>query len=325
MTTRRHFLASAAGLLAATHFEARAAMAELPAGPIRIVVGFPPGGGTDVMARLLAARLGDLWKRVVIVENRPGAAGVIASEHAAQQAGDGSSFMMTTISNHALAPSLYPSLRYDPERDFTPVALVGVTPLLLVARPGLGVKTLKDALDLCRARPGELTFGSSGPGSAQHMALELFKLRAKVTATHVPYKGSGPLLNDLAGEHIDMSFETMGSVASFVQSQKVVPIAQTRSRRAASFATVPTMAEAGLAGFEASTWYGLVAPSKTPAALVARVNADVLAVLKEPAVQQRLQVAGAEDGGGTPASFGELIRAERLKWAAVVRDGKVKV
>jgi tripartite-type tricarboxylate transporter receptor subunit TctC len=299
---------------------------ELPQAPIRIVVGFPPGGGTDLMARLLSVKLGEIWKRSVIVENRAGAAGTIASEYVAGQPGDGSVLMMTTISNHAIAPSIYPQLRYDPERDFAPIALVGVTPLMLVARPGLGVKSLKEVIDRCKASPpGTFTFGSSGAGSAQHLALELFKLRAGVTATHVPYRGSGPLLTDLAAGHIDYSFETMTSVAPFVPGGRVTPIAQTRLKRAASFPSVPTMSEAGLAGYEASTWYGLVAPSKMNPTLVSRINANVNELLKVAEIREKLQGYGAEDGGGTSAAFGEFIRQERAKWAMVIREGKVQV
>lgn len=319
---RRHFLSATAASLAAP---ALSFAQELPQTPIRIVVGFPPGGGTDLMARLLANELAPLWKRSVIVENRAGAAGTIASEYAAGQPGDGSTFMMTTISNHAIAPSLYPKLRYDPERDFTPVALVGVTPLMLVSRPGLGVRTLREVIELCKAKPGNVTFGSSGAGAAQHLALELFKLKAGVKATHVPYRGSAPLLTDLSGDHVDLSFETMTSVAPFAQGGKIVPIAQTRNKRASSFPSVPTMMEAGLPGYEATTWYGLVAPSAMPPALVARVNETVNTVLRRPDVRAKLQGYGAEDGGGTPESFGAFIREERDKWAAVIREGKVSV
>ncbi|RYY63937.1 MAG: tripartite tricarboxylate transporter substrate binding protein, partial [Comamonadaceae bacterium] len=180
-------------------------------------------------------------------------------------------------------------------------------------------------VDLCKARPGEVSFGSSGAGAAQHLALELFKLKAGVRATHVPYRGSAPLLADLSGDHVDLSFETMTSVAPFAHGGKLVPIAQTRDKRASSFPSVPTMMEAGVPGYEATTWYGLVAPSSMPADLVARVNETVNTVLKRPDIRTKLQGYGAEDGGGTPQSFGAFIRKEREKWATVIRDGKVTV
>jgi tripartite-type tricarboxylate transporter receptor subunit TctC len=292
---------------------------------VRIVVGFPPGGGTDLMARVLGQRLGEMWGRTVIVDNRAGAAGVIAAEHVAAQPGDGSTLMMTTISNHAIAPSLYPKLRYDVERDFTSLALVGITPLMLIARSSLGVKSLREVIDRCREQPGKVSFGSSGAGAAQHLALELFKQRAGVDALHVPYKGSGPLLTDLVGGHVDFSFETMTSAAPYVRDGKVTGIAQTRLKRAGSFPNVPTMAEAGVPGYEATTWYGLVAPARMPAAMVQQLNADINKALQMPDIKAKLLTYGAEDGGGTPAAFAEFIRAERLKWERVIRGGNVKV
>ncbi|QBY53243.1 Bug family tripartite tricarboxylate transporter substrate binding protein [Cupriavidus oxalaticus] len=297
----------------------------LPTGPIRIIVGFPPGGGTDVMARVIAQQLSALWRVPVIVENRPGAAGVVAAEYTARQAPDGTTLLMTNISNHAIAPSLYPKLGYSVEKDFTPVMLVGVTPNLLICHTGGRARSVADVVALCRSQPGKITFGSSGAGAAQHLALEMFKLRAGVDALHVPYRGSAPMLTDLIGGQIDFSFETMTSATPQIQGGKVVAIAQTRTRRAASYPNVPTLAESGFPGFDAGTWYGLVGPAGLPAPMVQRMNADLNKVLAMPDVAGKLAGFGAEDGGGSAARFAQFIATERAKWARVVKDANVKV
>lgn len=321
---RRTFLtATAAG---AASLAAPLAVAQaLPTGPVRIVVGFPPGGGTDVMARVMANKLGELWHTSVIVDNRPGAAGVIAAEYTVKQSADGTTLLMTNISNHAIAPSLYPKLGYVVERDFTPIMLVGVTPNLLICNTQEGARTLKDVIEQCRKSPGKITFGSSGAGAAQHLALELFKLRAGVDAMHVPYRGSAPMLTDLIGGQIDFSFETMTSATPQIQGGKLIAIAQTRPKRAKSFPNVPTIAESGFPGFDASTWYGLVGPAGMPAALVQKMNADMNKVLAMPEVADKLASFGGEDGGGSAARFGTFIGAELTKWAKVVKDAQVKV
>lgn len=318
---RRTFLGAAAAMLAAPWVRAQT----LPSGPVRIVVGFPPGGGTDVMARVIGEKLSTLWHTSVIVENRPGAAGVVAAEFTARQAPDGATLLMTNISNHAIAPSLYPKIGYSVEKDFTPLMLVGITPNLLICRTGGPARTVQEVVALCRSQPGKITFGSSGAGAAQHLALEMFKLRAGVDALHVPYRGSAPMLTDLVGGQIDFSFETMTSATPQIRGGKVVAIAQTRLRRAASFADVPTLAESGYPGFDAGTWYGLVGPARMPAAMVARMNADMNAVLAMPEVAQRLASYGAEDGGGSAAHFAEFIATERVKWARVIKEANVKV
>ncbi|MGO4331241.1 Bug family tripartite tricarboxylate transporter substrate binding protein [Cupriavidus sp. 2TAF22] len=321
---RRTFLtAAAAG--AATLASPLAFAQAMPAGPVRIVVGFPPGGGTDVMARVIANKLGEMWHTSVIVENRAGAAGVIAAEYTAKQPADGTTLLMTNISNHAIAPSLYPKLGYVVERDFTPIMLVGVTPNLLICSPHEGARTLNDVIDQCRKRPGKVTFGSSGAGAAQHLALELFKLRAGVDALHVPYRGSAPMLTDLIGGQIDFSFETMTSATPQIQGGKLTAIAQTRPTRAKSFPGVPTVAESGFPGFDASTWYGLVGPARMPPAMVQKMNADMNNVLAMPEVADKLAGFGAEDGGGSADRFASFISAETTKWAKVVKEAKVKV
>jgi len=323
---RRRFIASTLAASAALPFATvRAQTAPLPTAPVRIVVGFPPGGGTDVMARVMAQKLATLWGVPVTVENKAGAGGVIAAEYVAKQPNNGTTLLMTNISNHAIAPALYPTLGYVVERDFTPLVLVGVTPNLLICNPSKPARTVKDLVALCRDKPGTVTFGSSGTGASQHLAIELFKLRAGVDALHVPYRGSGPMLTDLIGGQIDYSFETMTSATPHVASGKLVAIAQTRPRRSKAHPEVPTVAELGYPGFDASTWYGLVGPAQMNAAMVQRMNEDFNRVLALPDVAEKLASYGAEDGGGSAAKFAEFIGTEKDKWAKVVKEAKVTV
>jgi tripartite-type tricarboxylate transporter receptor subunit TctC len=321
---RRSFLqtAGAAALLGAPAFVRAQTW---PNGPVRIVVGFPPGGGTDALARVVAVKLSEMWKQQVIVDNKGGVAGVLAAEYVAQQPSDGSTLLMAHINSHALAPSLQPKLRYNIERDFVPIVLVGVTPNLLIANPAQKALTVKDIVALCKAEPGRVSFGSAGPGSAQHLALEMFKLRAHVDALHVPYKGSGPLLTDLIGGQIQYSFETMTAATPHVKTGRVIAIAQTRTKRAKGHPSVPTMQEQGFDGFEATTWYGLVGPGKLPTPIAQKINQDVNQILAMPDVQEKLDAYGAEDGGGSADKFAQFIRSETAKWAKVVKDGNVKV
>jgi tripartite-type tricarboxylate transporter receptor subunit TctC len=320
---RRILIQAGATALAAPHVWAQPAW---PNGPVRIIVGFPPGGGTDALARVVSQKLGTMWGHQVIVENKAGAAGLLAAEYVAQQPSDGSTLLMAHINSHALGPALQPGkLRYNVERDFVPIALVGVTPNLLIAFPGNNSKTVKDVVAACKAKPGEISFGSAGPGSAQHLALEMFKVAAKADALHIPYKGSGPMLTDLMGGQIQYSFETMTAATPHVKSGKVIAIAQTRAKRAKGHPSVPTMQEQGFAGFEATTWYGLVGPGKLPSVIADKINQDVNTVLAMPDVQERLDTYGAEDGGGSREKFAKFITSEQLKWALVVKEGNVKV
>jgi len=322
---RRRFIqaAGAAGLasLGAPSLFAQA----LPSGPIRLVVGFPPGGGADALARVVAQKLTALWSQQVIVENKAGASGTLAAEFVAQQPADGSTLLLTTINSHALAPAVQPKLRYHPERDFTHVALLGVTPNVLIASPNNPVKTVKDLVALCRAQPGKVTFGSAGPGTIQHFAIEKFKLLGQLDALHVPYKGSAPLLTDLIGGQIQFSFETMTAATPHLKNGRVVALAQTRGKRSKAYPNVPTMQEQGFAGFETMNWYGISGPAKLPAALVRKINHDVNAVLALAEVEKQFETFGVEDGGGTPEEFSKFVSAEIAKWAKVAKDAKVSI
>ena len=323
---RRTLIQAGAAALAVPAVSSSWAQTPWPSGPVRIIVGFPPGGGTDALARVVGQKLTPMWGQQVIVENKGGAAGLLAAEYVAQQPSDGSTLLMAHINSHALGPALQPGkLRYNVERDFVPIVLVGVTPNLLIAHPSAPNKNVAEVVALCKSQPGRIAFGSAGPGSAQHLALEMFKVQAKVDALHIPYKGSGPLLTDLMGGQIQYCFETMTAATPHVKSGKVIAIAQTRAKRAKGHPTVPTMQEQGFDGFEATTWYGLVGPGKLPSVIADKINRDVNTVLAQPDVQEKFDTYGAEDGGGTREKFAQFIASEQVKWARVVKEGNVKV
>ncbi|MDB5947196.1 MAG: hypothetical protein JWQ33_2222 [Ramlibacter sp.] len=321
MIQRRTFTVGAAALVAAPMIRAQT----VPNGPVRIIVGFAPGGGTDILARVVGQKLGDMWKTTVLVENRAGATGVIAADYVAHQPADGNTLIMAHINSHAIAPGLFPKMNYDANKDFSPVCLIGVTPNLLIGNDKQIARTVKGVVDQCRANPGKVSFGSAGTGSAQHLALEMFKLQAKVQALHIPYKGSGPMLTDLIGGQINYSFDTMTAATPHVKSGKAIAIAQTRLKRAEGHPSVPTMDESGFPGYEATTWYGISGPRGMAPAMVKRMNEDINKVLRQPDVIEKFEAYGAEDGGGTPEKFAEFIRAEGYKWAKVIKDANVKM
>ena len=318
---RRTLITATAASLAAPMLRAQM----LPNGPVRIIVGFPPGGGTDILARVLAPRLQEMWKLNVLIENKAGAAGVLAADYVAKQPADGNTLLMAHINSHAIAPALQPRLTYNAETDFAPIALVGVTPNLLICNQDQPARTVKDLVALCRAKPGHVTFGSSGPASAQHLALELFKFQARVFALHIPYRGSGPLITDLIGGQVMYSFETMTAATPHVKGGKVVAVAQTRPARSKAYPNVPTLAEEGFPGFDATTWYGLAGPGKMAPSIVKRMNEDINKALAIPEVAERLAAAGAEDSGGTPERFAEFMKSERSKYGKLVKDAGIKI
>jgi len=316
---RRIFVAGAAATLALPGVRAQ----NLPSGPVKIIVGFAPGGGTDILARVIGQKLGDMWKTQVIVENRAGASGTIAADFVAKAPPDGNTLLMAHINSQAITPALQ-KVNYDAAKDFAPIVLVGVTPNLLICNEQQPAKTVKDLVELCRNNPGKVSFGSAGTGSAQHLALEMFMLAAKVKAIHVPYKGSGPMLTDLIGGQIQYSFDTMTAATPHVKSGKAIAIAQTRQQRVPAYPNVPTMAESGFPGFEATTWYGFAGPARMPAAVAKRMNEDINKAMQMPDVMEKLAASGAQDGGGSPEKFGEFMAAEQVKWAKIIKDGGVK-
>ncbi|VFR37353.1 Tricarboxylate transport protein TctC [plant metagenome] len=325
---RRTFLAAAAAsavtLALPSLARAAAASSGLPSGPVRLIVGFPAGGGTDVLARLIGQKLAADWGIPVIVENRAGAAGVIAADFVAKQPGDGNTLLLTHINSHGIAPGLQPNLGYDVDSDFTPLALVGKTPTVLVANVNQPAKDLKSLVEQCKAQPGKVIFGSAGSGSAQHLALEIFKARAGIDVLHVPYKGSAPLMTDLMGGHVHYAFEGMTTATPLIQSSKVRALAQTLQTRVESLPNVPTIAEQGYPDFEASIWFAVDGPAGMPAPLADRLSADLDKVLALPDVAERLKQFGAAEGGGGRARYAEFGRAERKKFAQVIQQANIR-
>lgn len=319
---RRDFIAGSAAALAAPW--AAAAAADLPKGPVKILVGWAPGGGTDVFARIVGQKLTELWGRSVIVENKPGATGALAADYFAKtRFNDGLNLLMAHVNTHAISPQIFKSITYDPLKDFAPIVLIGATPHVLVTSSKNSYASVKEVVELCKKNPGKISFGSSGTGSVQHLAAEMFNMAAGVKTIHVPYKGSGPMQTDLIGGQIDFSFDTMTAATAQVKAKKMNAIAQTRVNRAKGFPEVPTMDEQGFKAFDASSWYGLVGPKDMSKELAQRINADVNKVLAMPDVIARFDGFGVEDGGGSVEKFAAFMASEYKKWGEVVRIAKV--
>jgi len=302
-----------------------AAAADLyPARPIRFVVAFPPGGGTDIIARSIAHKLAERLAQQVVVDNRPGAGGNIGTDIVAKSAPDGYTVLMGSAGPLAINASLFASMPFDPVRDLAPVTLAASTPNVLVVHPSLRAATVKELIALAKARPGEINFASSGHGTPAHLAGELFNSMAGVKMVHVPYKGAAPALADLLGGQVQLMFSTMPPALPHVKDGKLRALAVTSLKRSRATPDLPTVDEAALPGFEANTWHGVVVPSGTPAAIVARLNREIVAILHLPDVVERLSAQGAEPVGSTPEEFAAYIRSETLKWAKVVRDSGAK-
>ena len=295
-----------------------------PAKPVRMLVPFPPGGGTDFMARLLGRHLSENWGQTVVIENRPGASMMIASEIVAKAPPDGYTIIMSS-SNHTINPSLYPKIPYDTVQDFAPVTQVATSPFLLVVHPSLPVRTTRELIDLARSRKGQLTYASSGTGGPQQLAGELFKTMAKVDITHVPYKGTGPAEVDLMGGHVQVMFATIISATPQVAAGKMRALAVTSVERSKAFPDLPTVSEAALKGYEASSWWGILAPGRTPREIVDKLHGDIVGVLQLPEPRKRITSLGGEPVGNTPQQFAALLQDEIRKWAKVIKDANVRI
>jgi tripartite-type tricarboxylate transporter receptor subunit TctC len=321
---RRCFISTLAASSATYVLPAFGASSPLPTSSVRIVVGFPAGGGSDVLARIVASKLSESWGLPVMVDNKAGAAGRIAATEVARAAADGTTLMMGHINVLGIAPGLYPKLPYSAERDFTAITLVGQTPQVLVSSAALPAKTLGGIVAECKKSPGRASFGSSGAGSAQHLALALFEQTAGISALHVPYKGATPMIIDLLAGQVEYAFADMATAAPYIKTGRLRAVAQTGGKRAKAFADVPTVTETGYPGFNASIWLGLVGPARLPEPMVARINSDVNKVLTLPEVIARLEEFGAEDGGGTPQRFATFIQSEQAKWTQLIKAKGIK-
>lgn len=291
-----------------------------PAKPIKLVVPFPPAGSTDLLARRIGDKMGQSWGQPVIVENRPGAGGVVGSASVAKSAPDGYTLLMGVTGTHAVSVSLYSKLPYDPLRDFATVTEVVSVPLVILVNPSVQAQSLRDLIALAKAKPGTLTFASPGNGTSMHLAGEMFKSMAGVDMVHVPYKGSAAALNDTLGGQVSMMFGDMLVVLPQIRAGKLRALAVTGLRRAAVLPDVPTAIEAGLAGYDVSSWQGVFAPAGTPRDIVTKLNAEIVRILRLPEVRDDLGRQGFEPIGGTPEQFYALIAAEIPKWAKVVKE-----
>ncbi len=317
-------LASLSVALALLAPQAGGAADNYPAKPIRFVVAFPPGGGTDIIARVIAQKLSERLAQQVVVDNRPGAGGNIGTDIVAKSAPDGYTMLMGSAGPLAINASLFAKMPFDPIRDLAPVTLAASTPNVLVVHPSLPARTVKELIALARARPGEINFASSGHGTPAHLAGELFNSMAGVKLVHVPYKGAAPALADLLGGQVQLMFSTMPPALPHVKDGKLRALAVTSRKRSPAAPDLPTLDEAALAGFEAITWHGVVVPAGTPTTVIALLNREIVAILHLPEVVERLSGQGAEALGSTPEEFAAYIGSESVKWAKVVRESGAK-
>jgi len=315
----RIFLAAA--LLVATALPAHSQ--SYPAKPVRFVVPFPPGGPVDATARAITFKLSEYWKQQAIVDNRAGAGGIVGAEHAAKSPADGYTVFVCSI-HHSVLPSLRSDLSYNIEKDFAPVTFATSFPIILVAHPSVQAKSVKELVAYAKANPGKLSYGSAGNGGGTHLAGELFKDLAHVDLLHVPYKGSAPAMTDLLGGQVQLMFSDGPTALPQIKGGKVRALAVGSPKRSALVPDVPTIAEAGLAGYEAYSWSGIVVPAATPKEIVAKLNADIVKALNDPEVRKRLLENGAEAMPGTPDQFAKTLRSEIVKWGKVVKAANIR-
>ena len=312
-------------LLAVLALTAPSAMAQqYPSKPIVLVVPFAPGGTSELISRLVAQKLTERLGQQVVVENRPGAAGNIAMEQVARAAPDGYTLILGHIGTLAVNPAMFPKLPYDAIKDFAPVSLIAAVPNIVTVNPAVPAKTLKEFLDLARAKPGSINYGSAGNGSAGHLAMEYLKRIAKADMVHVPYKGTGPMLTDLLAGQTQATFTGSSPLIPHIKSGKLRALAVGSAVRIPSLPEVPTVAESGFAGFETAQWYGIIAPAKTPPAIIQKLSVEIAQVMKQPDVIARLSGDGTVMIGSTPNEFAAYISKEMKRWGEVVHDANIK-
>ncbi len=326
--TRLHSLRAAfvacALILAATPVHDAAAQA-FPSKPVKLVIPFPPGGSLDNIGRLIAQKLSEAWGQQVVIENKPGAGGNIGADLVAKSPADGYAVVMGALSTHAVNPNLYAKMPYDAAKDFAPISLVAITPNVLIVNAAMPVTSVKEMIAYAKANPGRTNFGSGSNGSAGHLAGELFKLETGTDVAHIPYKGGAPALQALLAGDTQFMFDNLANAMAQVKGGKVRAIAVTTAQRSKLAPDLPTMAEAGMPGFDISTWFGLLAPAGTPPDVIAKWNADVVKVLNSPDVREKMFAQGAEPSPQTPAEFASFIAREREKYARIVKASGAKV
>ena len=313
---------AALGLL----FAAAGALAQsYPTKPIRMLIGFPPGGGTDIIGRLVAQKLGEALGQQIIVDNRSGASGQLAAELVSKAAPDGYTIMMAHIAAISILPSLVSKLPYNPQKDFAPVSLSAIGPNLLVVHPSVPAKTVKELVALAKSRPGQLQYASPGAGTVQHLAGELFKLQAKVDMLHVPYKGSGQSIVDLIAGHVHLDFDAVPPVINFVRQGKLRALAVTSAKRFSLLPDMPTIEESGVPGFDMSTWWGIVAPAAVSKDIINKLNTEMVKAIRQPDAKEKISGVGADIVGNTPDEFAAFIRAETEKYARIIKAANIKI
>lgn len=297
-----------------------------PNKPIRMVVHFPPGGPTDLVARTLGQKMSETWGQQVVVDNRPGAGGIIGVETVVRAAPDGYTLAFATGGSMSITPALRKNLPYDVFKDLTPIGLVVINPQIMVAHPSLKVSTVKELIAAAKAKPGQINYASVGPGSPQHLGMEMLKTMTGIDMVHIPYKGTAPAITDvLAGQGVSIMFNSMPSVLPHTKSGRLKAIAVSTSRRSAAAPEVPSVAESGVPGFNYATWYGILGPAGTPKDVVAKLNAEINRILNDKEVAQRLASAGAEPAPGTPAEFAKYMRAEYDQWRKTIAAANLKI
>lgn len=296
---------------------------DYPARPIRFIVPFPPGGSTDIYARILGPRLADAVKQQVVIDNRPGAGGALGADLAAKAAPDGYTIWLGQTNNLAIGPAMRAKNSYDPLRDFSPITLLMQAPQVLVVNAGSPITSIRDLIAAAKAKPGTLTFASAGIGSSGHITGELFNQVAGVQVTHVPYKGASPAMIDLRGGRVTYLATSLASAAQFVKNGTIKAIATTGTKRARLMPDVPTVIEAGVPGFEVSSWHGMLAPAKVPRNIILRLNREFTALLDKPEVREALLSEGGDITPSTPEQFAAFLKSEVVKWAKVVKDAGI--
>lgn len=298
---------------------------DYPSKPIHLVLPFPPGGPTDTVSRAIGDELGKAWKTPVVIENRPGGNSFIATEAVARSNPDGYTLLVAFFGTLVVNPSLYDKLPYDPVKDFAPITTVATLPLMLVVNPQSPIHSIKELIDLSKAKPDQFTFASGGAGQGAHLAGELLKNMAGISMIHVPYKGNAPAVTDLLGNHVDMLFDGMTSSLPHVKSGRLRAIAVSTEKRAAAMPDLPTVAESGLPGFDVGSWFGILAPANTPEPIVAKLNAELVRIINSPDFKSLLAGLGLDAKPSTPQEFASYMRQETAKWAKVVKDANIKI
>ena len=301
------------------------AQAGYPSRPVTLVVPFPPGGGTDTGARLIAQKLSAKWGQQVVVENKGGAAGQIGADLVAKAKPDGYTILMGNIGTQAINPALYAKLPYDPDKAFAPISLVAELPLAMMVNPGVPAKTAQEFIALARSQPGRLSYSSSGAGGAPHLAAEMFKLGTQTFIVHVPYRGGGPAVSDLIAGHVQLSFMTVLEASGHIKAGKLRALAVTSNQRVSALPDVPALAEGAVPGFNSISWIGLLAPAGTPREIVEKISADVRELIASDEVKTRLTDLGGVPRANTPAQFGQMIEADRKRYAQIIRERKITV